>query len=212
MSDPRPIGTPGAGGPRAGRAGVSADAGGRERSWTVLELLSWTTDYFKRAGIESARLDAEVLLAHALQSERLRLYIDYEKPVLPAERDAFRELVRRRAQERLPVSLLLGQREFWSLAFKVSGDVLTPRPETSRCWSLLQRVSKPYLARKRSSSTRRRSPASTRESACCCAMVILGIGSKLAQALAGNNKHGPRSPIQKVASAYALEPFQARFP
>ena len=130
MSDPRPIGTPGAEGSRAGGAGVSGDDGGRQRSWTVLELLSWTTDYFKRAGIESARLDAEVLLAHALESERLRLYIDYEKPVLPAERDAFRELVRRRAQERVPVSLLLGEREFWSLGFKVSGDVLTPRPET----------------------------------------------------------------------------------
>jgi release factor glutamine methyltransferase len=130
VSDPRPIATPGAEGSRAGGTAVSGDAGGRERSWTVLELLSWTTDYFKRAGVESARLDAEVLLAHALESERLRLYIDYEKPVLPAERDAFRELVRRRAQERVPVSLLLGEREFWSLGFKVSGDVLTPRPET----------------------------------------------------------------------------------
>ena len=109
---------------------MSAGSAGRDKTWTVLELLTWTTDYFKRAGIEGARLDAEVLLAHALETERLRLYIDYEKPVLPAERDAFRELVRRRAQERVPVSLLLGEREFWSLAFKVSGDVLTPRPET----------------------------------------------------------------------------------
>ncbi len=50
--------------------------------------------------------------------------------MLPAERDRFRELVRRRAQERVPVSILLGQQEFWSLAFKVTKDVLTPRPET----------------------------------------------------------------------------------
>ena len=102
----------------------------RERTWTVLELLRWTTDYFQRQGIESARLDAELLLAHALESARLRLYIDHDKPVLPAERDRFRELVRRRAQERVPVSILLGEREFWSLSFKVTKDVLTPRPDT----------------------------------------------------------------------------------
>lgn len=100
------------------------------RTWTVLELLRWTTDYFKRAGIESARLDAELLLAHALESPRLRLYVDYEKPVLPAERDRFRALVRSRAVERVPVSILLGEREFWSLSFKVTKDVLTPRPDT----------------------------------------------------------------------------------
>lgn len=100
------------------------------RTWTVLELLRWTTDYFQRHGIDSARLDAELLLAHALECPRLRLYIDYEKPVLPAERDRFRELVRGRAVERIPVSILLGEREFWSLSFKVTRDVLTPRPET----------------------------------------------------------------------------------
>ena len=102
----------------------------RERVWTVLELLRWTTDYFARSGIESARLDAEILLAHALESDRLRLYVDYEKPVLVKERDRFRSLVQRRAGERVPVSLLLGKREFWSLPFRVTGDVLTPRPET----------------------------------------------------------------------------------
>jgi release factor glutamine methyltransferase len=104
----------------------------------VLELLRWTTDYFTRHGIESARLDAEVLLAHALESERLRLYLDYEKPVLQAERDRFRQLVQRRARDRVPVSLLLGEREFWSLPFRVTSDVLTPRPETETLveWAL----------------------------------------------------------------------------
>lgn len=112
----------------AGSGGPTASD--RDRSWTVLELLRWTTDYFKRAGIESARLDAELLLAHALETERLRLYVDFEKPVLPAERDRYRALVRRRAQDRVPVSILLGEREFWSLSFKVTPDVLTPRPDT----------------------------------------------------------------------------------
>lgn len=115
-----------------------ATDGGRDKTWTVLALLTWTSDYFKRAGIDTARLDAEVLLAHALETERLRLYIDYEKPVHKEERDAFRALVQRRAQERVPVSLLIGEREFWSLPFKVTSDVLTPRPETETLveWAL----------------------------------------------------------------------------
>jgi release factor glutamine methyltransferase len=108
-------------------SGTSAD---RDRVWTVLELLRWTTDYFERSGIDSARLDAEILLAHALETDRLRLYVDYEKPVHAEERDRFRALVQRRASERVPVSLLLGEREFWSLPFRVSGEVLTPRPDT----------------------------------------------------------------------------------
>ena len=101
-----------------------------KRSWTVLELLRWTTDHFESKGIDTARLDAELLLAHALGTDRLRLYVDFEKPVLEAERAGFRELVRRRASERVPVSQLLGHREFWSLDFKVTADVLTPRPDT----------------------------------------------------------------------------------
>lgn len=142
MSDPTPTPTPAPapapapasrpGGEPADGAAQSTSAGeaDRERTWTVLELLRWTTDYFARAGIDTARLDAEVLLAHALEIDRMRLYLDFEKPVLPIERDRFRALVQQRASKRVPVSLLLGQREFWSLNFRVTSDVLTPRPET----------------------------------------------------------------------------------
>ncbi len=116
---------------------MSAPAEGGE-PWTVLRLLTWTTDYFKRHGIDTARLDAEILLAHALETKRLRLYIDYEKPVLQTERDRYRVLVQQRAQQRVPVSQLLGEREFWSLPFKVTRDVLTPRPDTETLveWAL----------------------------------------------------------------------------
>ena len=100
------------------------------KSWTVLELLRWTTDHFAAQGIETPRLDAEVLLAFALESDRLRLYVDYEKPVSPEERARFRELVRRRAAERIPVAHLTGRKEFWSLPLRVSAAVLVPRPET----------------------------------------------------------------------------------
>jgi release factor glutamine methyltransferase len=109
---------------------VSAAERERDRIWTVLELLRWTTDHFAERGIESPRLDAECLLAHALGSDRLRLYVDYEKPVEADERAAFRALVRRRAGERIPVAQLLGQKEFWSLRLRVTPDVLVPRPET----------------------------------------------------------------------------------
>jgi len=101
-----------------------------ERTWTVLALLRWTTQHFGAQGIETPRLDAECLLAHALGTDRLRLYLDFDKPVQPAERTVFRDLVRRRASERVPVSQLTGLREFWSLPLRVTRDVLTPRPES----------------------------------------------------------------------------------
>jgi release factor glutamine methyltransferase len=100
------------------------------RSWTVLELLRWTADHFGSRGIETPRLDAECLLAHALGTSRMRLYLDFDKPVTEAERGVFRELVRRRAGERVPVALLVGEKEFWSLPLRVTPDVLVPRPET----------------------------------------------------------------------------------
>ena len=99
-------------------------------SWTVLSLLQWTTEHFASKGIESARLDAECLLAHALGTQRLQLYVDFEKPVSEAERARFRDLVKRRGGDRVPVAHLLGRKEFWSLDFEVGPDVLTPRPET----------------------------------------------------------------------------------
>ena len=107
-----------------------------DRTWTVLALLRWTTQHFGEQGLDTPRLDAECLLAHALGGDRLRLYLDFDKPVQPAERAVFRDLVRRRASERIPVSQLTGVREFWSLPLRVTRDVLTPRPETETLVSL----------------------------------------------------------------------------
>jgi release factor glutamine methyltransferase len=103
---------------------------GEVRTWTVLDLLRWTTEHFQSRGIEGARLDAECLLAHALETERLQLYLEFDKPVHASERGRFRELVKRRADERVPVALLTGRREFWSLPLRVTSEVLVPRPET----------------------------------------------------------------------------------
>jgi release factor glutamine methyltransferase len=98
--------------------------------WTSLELLRWTTSYFEENGIASARLDAEVLLAHVLGIQRIELYVQFEKPVTEAERATFREMIRRRVSERIPVAYLIGSKEFWSQSFHVTPDVLIPRPET----------------------------------------------------------------------------------
>ena len=99
------------------------------QDWTVGQLLKWTTDYLKRHRSDSPRLDAEVLLAEALGCRRIDLYAAFGE--LPDEevRTAFRELVRRRA-EGAPVAYLVGHREFFSLDFRVTPDVLIPRPES----------------------------------------------------------------------------------
>jgi release factor glutamine methyltransferase len=97
--------------------------------WTVGRLLTWTTDYLKRRGSEFPRLDAEVLLAHVLDWERVQLYTHYEEEVGERARAAFRDLVRRRV-EGSPVAYLVGRKEFYSLPLAVSPAVLIPRPDS----------------------------------------------------------------------------------
>jgi release factor glutamine methyltransferase len=98
-------------------------------AWTVGRLLKWTTDFLKQKDSTSPRLDAEVLLATARNCERIELYTAFAEEPTEAIRTKFRELVRRRAEGE-PVAYLVGHREFFSLPFKVTRDVLIPRPET----------------------------------------------------------------------------------
>jgi release factor glutamine methyltransferase len=100
-----------------------------EDAWTIGRLLSWTADYLKRRGSESPRLDAEVMLAFVLSRQRVELYTHFNDEVAERERKAFRELVLKRAGGS-PVAYLVGRKEFFSLAFTVSPDVLIPRPES----------------------------------------------------------------------------------
>lgn len=100
-----------------------------EDPWTIGRLLSWTVDYLKRHGAENPRLDAEVLLATARGCRRIDLYTAFGDEASEEVRTAFRELVRRRAAGE-PVAYLVGHREFYSLDFQVTPDVLIPRPET----------------------------------------------------------------------------------
>ncbi|MBQ9487238.1 MAG: peptide chain release factor N(5)-glutamine methyltransferase [Selenomonadaceae bacterium] len=93
------------------------------------EILHSATARLTAAGIESARLDAEVLLAHVLNCRRLYLYVDADKNLNPAQVERFESLIRQRA-EKIPTAYLTGQREFLGLNFAVTPDVLIPRPDT----------------------------------------------------------------------------------
>lgn len=97
--------------------------------WTVMRLLEWTTDFFRKKGSDSPRLDAEILLAHARGCQRIELYTQFDKVPEEEQRVAFRELVRRRG-EGAPVAQLVGYREFYSISIRVDENVLVPRPET----------------------------------------------------------------------------------
>jgi len=115
-------------------------------SWTNLRVLRWTTERFEREGLDSPRLDAELLLAHCLGVDRVRLYVDFERPLTPEELARYRQTIQRRLG-REPVAYITGAREFWSLSLLVSRDVLIPRPESEtlveRSLALLQQIGEP---------------------------------------------------------------------
>jgi release factor glutamine methyltransferase len=100
-----------------------------QEPWTILKLIRWTDERFQKEGLPSPRLDAEVLLAATLRVDRVKLYTHFDQPVLPGELALFKEMIQRRLKHE-PVAYIIGQREFWSLSFKVTRDVLIPRPET----------------------------------------------------------------------------------
>ena len=98
-------------------------------TWTILEVLTWTVERLTKEGVESPRVDAEVLLAFCLNLERIRLYMEHDKPLAAEELAHYREAVKRRLTGE-PVAYITGAREFWSLSLEVDSAVLIPRPET----------------------------------------------------------------------------------
>ena len=97
--------------------------------WTIGRILKWTEQFFKEKGIESPRLDAEVLLSHILGRERIYLYVHFDEPLEPAELARYRDAINQRVQ-RVPVAYIIGEKEFMGLTFKVTEDTLVPRPDT----------------------------------------------------------------------------------
>ena len=97
--------------------------------WAVLEVLRWTTAHFEKHGVASARLDAELLAAHAFGMSRIELYAHFDRPLAAAELASYRDLVSRRLAGE-PVAYLLGHKEFWSLDLLVDSRVLIPRPDS----------------------------------------------------------------------------------
>jgi len=115
---------------------------------TIGEVLARSAEYLARKGVDSPRLDAELLLGKALGLSRLDLYLHYDRPLKPDERDAARELVRRRG-EREPLAYVLGEWGFRGLALRCDPRALVPRPETEivveRCLELLDGLEAPRV-------------------------------------------------------------------
>jgi release factor glutamine methyltransferase len=115
---------------------------------TVGEVLRRATEYLAAKGVDSPRLDAEHLLGKALGLSRVQLYMHHDRPLAEAERDTFRELIRRRG-EREPLAYVLGEWDFRRLTLKVDRRALVPRPETEvlveRCLELLDGIPQPNV-------------------------------------------------------------------
>ncbi|MFK7990139.1 MAG: peptide chain release factor N(5)-glutamine methyltransferase [Sandaracinaceae bacterium] len=97
--------------------------------WTIRDVVQWSAEDFSSRGIDSARLDAELLVSEALGLDRVRLYMDLDRPLTEVERGRVRELVKRR-RRREPIAYILERRDFYGRTFRVTPAVLIPRPDT----------------------------------------------------------------------------------
>ena len=97
--------------------------------WTILDVLSWTTEYFKSKKITNPRLDAELIISYVLKIKRLDIYLKFDQPLISSEKSKIREYVKRRGQ-REPLQYIIGEIDFYNCKIKVNGNVLIPRPET----------------------------------------------------------------------------------
>jgi release factor glutamine methyltransferase len=98
---------------------------------TVLEAIKRSAGFLEKKGVDSPRLQVELLLGHLLKVPRMNLYLNFERALTPAELDALRELVRRRGL-REPLQHITGSTSFCGLELIVNGSVLVPRPETEQ--------------------------------------------------------------------------------
>ncbi len=120
-----------------------------QKKWSIKELLDVTTDYLNRKDIDNPRLCAEVLLAHQLNTSRVKLYLDFDQPVGEGDISSYRALIKRRLN-REPLQHITGTQEFWSLGFIVGPQVLIPRPETEILVEQVVRASRDENGREKS--------------------------------------------------------------
>ncbi|MGA3284843.1 MAG: peptide chain release factor N(5)-glutamine methyltransferase [Verrucomicrobiota bacterium] len=117
---------------------------------TVLEAIQKSADFLAKKGVESPRLQTELLLAQLLKLPRMKLYLNFERALTPAEVDALRELVRRRGQ-REPLQHITGSTSFCGLEIAVNRHALVPRPETESLaelgWQFLNQLSEGRVPR-----------------------------------------------------------------
>ena len=99
--------------------------------WTPLKIIQWAVPYLTQKGVPHARFDVECLIAHALKIDRLKVYLQFDRPLDPSELTLIREYLKRRALHE-PIQYILGVREFFGHSFKVRPGVLIPRPETEQ--------------------------------------------------------------------------------
>ncbi|PWU10588.1 MAG: peptide chain release factor N(5)-glutamine methyltransferase [Verrucomicrobia bacterium] len=108
---------------------------------TVLEVIQRSADFLTKKGVDSPRLQAELLLAHRLKLPRMKLYLNFEQKLTDAELSEVRELVQRRGR-REPLQQIVGSTSFCGLEIAVNRHVLVPRPETEllaeRGWEFLK--------------------------------------------------------------------------
>lgn len=99
------------------------------KNWNILEIIKWTTDYFKSKDVSKPRLNAEYIIAHVLCCKRFDLYVRFEEIVSEKDRVVIKNMILERAKQ-VPLQYVLGETEFYGYRFFVDSSVLIPRPET----------------------------------------------------------------------------------
>jgi len=106
------------------------EEGSKSKSiWTPLKIIQWAVPFLNQKGIENAKFDTEVLIAHALNIDRLKVYLQFDRPLDEFELKIIHGFLKRRSQHE-PIQYITGIREFFGHTFKVAPGVLIPRPET----------------------------------------------------------------------------------
>lgn len=162
--------------------------------WTVLQVITWTTEYFQKKGNDNSRLEAEVLLAHLMGKDRMGLYLNYDTPLREEERTAYRDMIQRRTAGE-PVAYIVGHKEFWSMRFAVNPECLIPRPETEHLVEEAVRM-----------GGDRRSPLRVLEIGHGCGAVAIALAKELedAQVVATDVSPGAHSLARENAEAHGV--------